>query len=119
MEENVVDIHLSKLVGSFFNFNENSLEIISFCLDWFIERRHCPKDWNQRSIAIRAKINESFLDLPNHQFIDQLLNLPCSSRQKKSFSFHFFSIESIKILFFFFFQLDFDYFSALKLVEIT
>lgn len=71
IDENIVDIHLSKLV------------------DWLIDRRHCPKDWNQRSIAIRAKIEESIIDLPDHQQIQQLLNLPYL-----------------------------DYFSALKLVEI-
>ncbi|CAF1226820.1 unnamed protein product [Adineta ricciae] len=54
-DDNTIDIHLTKLV------------------DWLVDRRHCSKDWNERSVAIRAKIQQAILDMPEHDEIKRLL----------------------------------------------
>lgn len=71
VDDSTIDIHLTKLV------------------DWLVDRRHCSKDWNERSAAIRAKIQQAILDMPQNDEIQQLLS--------SSF---------------------FDYFICLKIVEI-
>ncbi|UJR34301.1 hypothetical protein I4U23_021704 [Adineta vaga] len=55
IDDSTIDIHLTKLV------------------DWLVDRRHCSKDWNQRSVAIRAKIQQAILDMPEHDEIKRLL----------------------------------------------
>ncbi|CAF1672206.1 unnamed protein product, partial [Didymodactylos carnosus] len=50
-----IDIHLSKLV------------------DWLVDRRHCPKDWSERALAIRSKIQHSIQDMPENDEIKRLL----------------------------------------------
>ncbi|CAF0975254.1 unnamed protein product [Rotaria magnacalcarata] len=55
IDDSTIDIHFTKLV------------------DWLVDRRHCSKDWNERSIAIRAKIQQAILDLPEHDEIKRLL----------------------------------------------
>jgi hypothetical protein len=48
-------------------------------LDWLVDRRHCSKDWNERSIAIRAKIQQAILDMPEHEEIKRLLGSSCKT----------------------------------------
>ncbi|CAF3801218.1 unnamed protein product [Adineta steineri] len=55
IDDSTIDIHLTKLV------------------DWLVDRRHCSKDWNERSVAIRAKVQQAILDMPEHDEIKRLL----------------------------------------------
>ncbi|CAF4081353.1 unnamed protein product, partial [Rotaria sordida] len=50
-----IDIHLTKLV------------------DWLVDRRYYSKDWNERSVIIRANIQLAILDIPQHDQIKILL----------------------------------------------
>lgn len=76
-------------------------------LDWLVDRRHCSKDWNERSVAIRAKIQQAILDMPEHDEIKRLLGSSCKIMQIFSF-----------VNWNFFLALDLDYFCCLKIVEI-
>jgi len=42
-----------------------------------VDRRHCSKDWNERSVAIRAKIQQAIIDMPEHDEIKRLLGSSC------------------------------------------
>lgn len=79
--DNTIDIDRSKSVGlSLISHPLMKFFLVLFLFvsfDWFIDRRHCPKDWNQRSITIRAKIDQSLEDLPQD---DQIQWLSDSSR---------------------------------------
>jgi hypothetical protein len=57
---------------------------IDYLIDWLVDRRHCSKDWNERSVAIRAKIQQAILDMPEHDEIKRLLGSSC-----KNFIFYF------------------------------
>ncbi|CAF0803382.1 unnamed protein product [Rotaria sordida] len=72
IDDSTIDIHLSKLV------------------DWLVDRRHCPKDWNERSIAIRSKIQQAILDMPEHDEIKRLLG--------SSYLDYFCSLKIVEIL---------------------
>jgi hypothetical protein len=61
--------------------------IYNFQIDWLVDRRHCSKDWNERSVAIRAKIQQAILDMPEHEEIKRLLGSSC-----KQFPLDFFSL---------------------------
>lgn len=78
-----------------------------------MDRRHCPKDWNERVMAIRAKIAKARLDLPDDQRINEILCSSCISPSDYSLS----SGENQRF-FFSFIDLVLDYFSTLKIVEI-
>jgi hypothetical protein len=74
IDDTTIDIHLTKLVGKFISrFIENDL------IDWLVDRRHCSKDWNERLVAIREKIQQAILDMPEHQEIKRLLGSSCNS----------------------------------------
>lgn len=51
-----IDIHLNKL------------------LDWILDRRHCPRDWQKSILPIRNKINLAIQDMPEHDEITSLLS---------------------------------------------
>ncbi|ENN78335.1 hypothetical protein HUJ04_003940 [Dendroctonus ponderosae] len=51
-----IDIHTTKL------------------LDWLISRRHIPKDWQNRVIKVREKINNAIQDMPVHDGIVKLVS---------------------------------------------
>ncbi|CAF1522712.1 unnamed protein product [Rotaria sordida] len=55
IDDSTIDIHLTKLV------------------DWLVDRRHCSKDWNEQSVAIRAKVRQALLDMLEHDEIKRLL----------------------------------------------
>jgi hypothetical protein len=42
-----------------------------------VDRRHSTKDWNERAVAIRAKIQQAILDMPEHPQIKTLLESAC------------------------------------------
>ncbi|XP_046568066.1 CDK5 regulatory subunit-associated protein 3-like [Haliotis rubra] len=50
-----IDIHYNKL------------------LDWLISRRHCSKEWQGATVAIREKINSAIQDMPEVEEISALL----------------------------------------------
>ncbi|XP_046407506.1 CDK5 regulatory subunit-associated protein 3 [Ischnura elegans] len=58
MEEQLIpiDIHKNKLV------------------DWLISRRHCKREWQDKIINIREKINNAIQDMPVHEGIAELLS---------------------------------------------
>ncbi|CAF2803728.1 unnamed protein product [Rotaria sp. Silwood2] len=62
-----VDINDGKLSNFFYKYNliKNS---------YGLDRRHCQKDWNEQSGAIRAKIQQAILDMPEHDEIKRLLD---------------------------------------------
>ena len=37
---------------------------LDYLIDWLVDRRHFSKDWNERSMAIRAKIQQAIFDMP-------------------------------------------------------
>ncbi|CAF0731185.1 unnamed protein product [Brachionus calyciflorus] len=51
-----IDIHLTKL------------------LDWILDRRHCPRDWQKNVLPVRNKINQAIQDMPEHPEITSLLS---------------------------------------------
>ena len=82
------------------------LDHLNHFLDWLIDRRHCPKDWNERSVAIRAKIQQSVGDMPEDEQIKRLLSSSCKNIERRRRRSLFFS------------RLDLDYFSSIQIVEI-
>ncbi|XP_071443641.1 CDK5 regulatory subunit-associated protein 3 isoform X2 [Hetaerina americana] len=58
MEEQLIpiDIHKNKLI------------------DWLISRRHCKREWQDKIIVIREKINNAIQDMPVHAGIAELLS---------------------------------------------
>lgn len=46
-------------------------------MDWLISRRHVQKDWQNKVMAIRLKINEAIKDMPAHDGIASLLSGSC------------------------------------------
>ena len=107
IDDTTIDIHLSKLVGSFFESLSLSLsQPHSLRLDWLVDRRHSTKDWNERAVAIRAKIQQAILDMPEHPQIKTLLESACETLA--------FDLDDRR----FRSTLDLDYFSSVKIVEI-
>lgn len=104
IDDTTIDIHLSKLVGSFFLLLLGRSNLV--WLDWLVDRRHSTKDWNERAVAIRAKIQQAILDMPEHPQIKTLLESACEILS--------FDLDEWQ----FFESLDLDYFSSLKIVEI-
>ncbi|CAF4054798.1 unnamed protein product, partial [Didymodactylos carnosus] len=45
---------------------------------WLVDRRHCPKDWSERALAIRSKIQHSIQDMPENDEIKRLLGSSCT-----------------------------------------
>lgn len=43
-------------------------------LDWLVSRRHIPKDWQERVLKIREKINNAIQDMPEHDGIVKLVS---------------------------------------------
>ncbi|XP_077483736.1 CDK5 regulatory subunit-associated protein 3 [Amblyomma americanum] len=42
-------------------------------LDWLISRRHCNKDWQEKALVVREKINAAIQDMPEVEEITNLL----------------------------------------------
>lgn len=42
-------------------------------LDWLISRRHCNKDWQDKALVVREKINAAIQDMPEVEEITNLL----------------------------------------------
>ena len=59
MDQLPIDIHLTKL------------------LDWILDRRHCPRDWQKNVLPIRNKISLAIQDMPEHNDITDLLSGSC------------------------------------------
>lgn len=76
VDDNTIEIHLIKLVDKSHLINSSSQLNSCWQLDWLVDRRHCSKDWNERSVAIRAKIQQAILDISEQQLIKKL---PASS----------------------------------------
>lgn len=43
-------------------------------LDWLVSRRHIPKDWQDRILKVREKINTAIQDMPEHDGIVKLVS---------------------------------------------
>ncbi len=56
MDKLPIDIHLTKL------------------LDWIIDHRNCPRDWQKSVTPIRSKINLAIQDMPENAEITSLLS---------------------------------------------
>jgi len=56
MDRLPIDIHLTKL------------------LDWILDRRNCPRDWQKNVTPIRTKINLAIQDMPENDGITALLS---------------------------------------------
>jgi hypothetical protein len=50
---------------------------VSLPSDWLVDRRHCPKNWSERAVAIRAKIEQALVDMPENDEIKRLLGASC------------------------------------------
>jgi len=43
-------------------------------LNWILDRRHCPREWQKEVMKIRTKINLAIQDMPEHPSITELLS---------------------------------------------
>ena len=43
-------------------------------IDWILDRRQCPRDWQKNVLPIRNKINLAIQDMPEHEEITALLS---------------------------------------------
>lgn len=77
IDDSTIDIHLTKLVGQCRPVSLIEKEFLR--IDWLVDRRHCSKDWNERSVAIRAKVQQAILDMPEHEEIKRLLGSSCTN----------------------------------------
>lgn len=83
MDQLPIDIHLTKLLGkslirwdilNSLNFsNGNDL------VDWILDRRQAPRDWQKSVLPIRNKINLAIQDMPEHEEIAKLLSGSCKN----------------------------------------
>ncbi|CAF1533450.1 unnamed protein product [Rotaria sordida] len=69
IDDSTIDIHLTKLV---------------------VDRRHCSKDWNEQSVAIRAKVRQALLDMLEHDEIKRLLGSSCTKILSSSILMNYF-----------------------------
>lgn len=89
MDQLPIDIHLTKLLGKINDMKLNhqllcNRNVFNF-VDWLLNRRNCPRDWQKNVNPIRTKINLAIQDMPENDEITSLL-----SGSSKLFS-HYFS----------------------------
>jgi hypothetical protein len=56
---------------------ESFISFLARVLDWLLNRRHCPQNWQQLVLDVREKINVAIQDMPAVEEVAKLLEGTC------------------------------------------